>query len=154
MIRLSRHQNISSRRPADGTIVYDVRLTIKKKTHWKYGFATLKDALLARDEWKLNIRQGRFSSTTDESLRLVSDVMTLRLNAIVRRKSIRDTERMADWWSAYYRGRTLNDVTVESLEHARRQLRDTGRKGRQGVASGNRYMTLMRSVLRYSVKRG
>ncbi len=154
MKRTPRHMNIASRPLADGTIVYDVRLTVNKKTHWKYGYATLKEALIARDAWKLDIRQGRFAPAPDESQRLVHDVIRLRLDATVRRKAIRDTERMADWWSDYYRGLALKDVTVDSLEQARRQLHTTGRKGNRSVSTINRYMTFMRSVIRYGVQRG
>ncbi len=151
---MKRTQNIITRTLADGTNVYDVRISVNGKERWKYGYATLDDACLARDDIKLQIRKGTYEQAKDESLRLIKDVIALRLQSTVRRKAIRDTERMADWWTNHYKTYTLKDVTLESLEAARQRLLTSGQKGARSVATVNRYMVFMSSVLRYAVKRG
>ena len=136
-------RGIVARRLASGIIVYDVRACKK------YGIATLDEAEAVLLEAKRKQRLG----ITAPKRYTVAEVIDLRVANTVRRKSIHDTERIAEWWKAYYKGKHIDEITVENVKTAIEQIRHSGRLGTRANATVNRYLLVLRSAVNYAIRR-
>lgn len=141
-----------SRRLADGTTVWYVRIMLHGRRRRYGSFVTAADARAFRRRLKAEALLGRAGLPSDNPDLTIEQLFGEFLPTIRDRRAYKDQVRFAAWWKARFPGRRVRSLSAQELNRAKVDLLHPDRCRRRSAMTVNHYLKCLRHAMRAIVR--